>query len=80
MDSLTNGLEFGQENTITKEQPFSQNIPSDAPENIELSIDKKIIPNKNIHKTLEERVAKSDQKIKFSNEINWGYPQGLEVW
>ena len=38
------------------------------------------ISKKHSHKTLEERVAESGVPLRFSDEINFGTPQGNKVW
>ena len=32
------------------------------------------------HKSLKERIAESEKPLVFSNEINWGSPEGKEIW
>ena len=37
-------------------------------------------PIKNEHKTLEQRIKESKKELKSLGEIEWGEPQGNEVW
>ena len=37
-------------------------------------------PIKNEHKTLEQRIKESEKELKGLGEIEWGEPQGNEVW
>lgn len=37
-------------------------------------------PIKNEHKTLEQRIKESKKELKGLGEIEWGEPQGNEVW
>ena len=65
---------------IPKEYLDSLGITPETPLSIEISGNTIVICKKRSHKTLEERVAESGVPLRFSNEINWGKPQGSEVW
>ena len=33
-----------------------------------------------VHKSLEERIVESGVPLSFGEEIDWGQPQGDEIW
>ena len=43
-------------------------------------IDETVIKEKPAHKTLEERVEESGLPLEFSSELDWGEPEGSEVY
>ncbi len=43
-------------------------------------IDETVIKEKPAHKTLEERVEESGRPLEFSSELDWGEPEGSEVY
>ena len=43
-------------------------------------IDETVIKEKPAHKTIEERVEESGHPLEFSPEVEWGEPEGSEVY
>ncbi|MBR1772930.1 MAG: AbrB/MazE/SpoVT family DNA-binding domain-containing protein [Eubacterium sp.] len=65
---------------IPKEFLASLGITKETPLNIELKNDEITISKKFKHQTLKERVKKSGKPLSFASEIDWGDPEGSEVW
>ncbi|MCR5847931.1 MAG: AbrB/MazE/SpoVT family DNA-binding domain-containing protein [Lachnospiraceae bacterium] len=65
---------------IPKEYLKTLGITSETPLSIEIAGNTIVIHKKYSHKTLEERVSESGMPLIFSEETDWGKPQGSEVW
>ena len=68
------GIRFPKE--VLKEAGFAVNDRL----NVEIENGKIVLYRSFRHKTLEERIRESGCELSGIGEINWGEPQGSEVW
>ncbi|SEA31636.1 antitoxin MazE [Lachnospiraceae bacterium NK3A20] len=56
------------------------NLKMDDILDIEVADEKIILSKKFRHKSLEERAKAYNNKLTLNSEIDWGEPQGREIW